>query len=68
VFSRKLILYPLLYPLALKNLWVRVSPQGEGIGGNPTASGWGIKKISINLPLIFLTMIILDLLSPFGYL
>ncbi len=23
-------------------------PQGEGIGGNPTASGWGIKKNSIN--------------------
>jgi hypothetical protein len=33
--------YSFIFPLTL------TLPQGEGIGGNPTASGWGIKKISI---------------------
>jgi hypothetical protein len=30
----------------------KISPQGEGISANPTASGWGIKKISINVGII----------------
>jgi len=31
------------------------SPQGEGTNGNPTASGWGIKNIIKNNPLILVS-------------
>jgi hypothetical protein len=34
--------YPIIFPLTL------TLSLKEGIDGNPTASGWGIKKISIN--------------------
>jgi hypothetical protein len=32
------------------------SPQGEGTSGNPTASGWGIKKIkaAVGLKILFI--------------